>query len=178
VITDDYREVPGPRPEEPRPFEPTMHNLEYFDAGDGLGDDWQYGLDLFYGNPKPHVLPTYITAWPQELALQEADGGKGRVTGFPAVVGPLENKAQEVHIARPPAHVLRSVLELVMSRKAYERIIRPYFADEFHEYCEALRAGDRRRALVIAVRMRVIIWYNVVAAVVASVVRPIKELIR
>jgi hypothetical protein len=178
MISNDDREFPSPPRDEQQPFEPMMHNDSFDPDTDEGARSRDEAVAAYRRRQVYSRLYAEHTYYPPQSATSAPPSIRvvhGQMEGTLSAPPP---PAPPVRLERPPAQSLRALLALLMPRKAYERIIRPYFADEFHEYCEALRVGDRRRALVIVVRMHMMIWYNVVAAIVASVVRPIKELSR
>lgn len=57
-----------------------------------------------------------------------------------------------IGIVRPPGSQIRAFCEFVFSRKTLERVIDPIIADMQTEYCEALAAQRRFKAIWVCVR--------------------------
>ena len=86
-----------------------------------------------------------------------------------------EAEASPVRIARPPAGRLIAALRCVLTAHAFDSMVAPYIAQEQHEYYEALLQKDDRQARIIAARMHLMIWYNVLCAIATSITRLIRR---
>jgi hypothetical protein len=78
-------------------------------------------------------------------------------------------------IARAPAARLVHCLDSFLTRPAFERMVAPFVAQEQEAFYEALAQKHRGQAVWIVVRMYLLIGYNVIAAMVASVIRLVRR---
>jgi hypothetical protein len=77
-------------------------------------------------------------------------------------------------LARAPAGRLISALQRILTPTAFKGMIAPYIAQEQHEYYDALCRKEYRQARWIAVRMHLLVWYNVLSAVASSITRLVR----
>jgi hypothetical protein len=76
-------------------------------------------------------------------------------------------------IVHPPGSRLGHVLRILLTQRAYEKLVQPVIADAQHEYLKAVAAGRHRHAQWIAVRLYLIIWPGWMYGLFASFIRRI-----
>lgn len=76
-----------------------------------------------------------------------------------------------LRIHRLPGSRLAGVLSLLLTARAYKRMVRPWIADAQKEYREAVERRQERRARWIAVRLYLIVCPSWVYEMIAGVIR-------
>jgi hypothetical protein len=76
-------------------------------------------------------------------------------------------------VIRLPGGRLGDVLRVVLTRRAFDKLVLPVIADAQHEYLEAAKVGNQRLARWIGMRLYIIIWPGWVFGMFASLVRRI-----
>jgi hypothetical protein len=160
-----------PAPTEP-PSQPPPHSpYSHMPAWVHFEDKWPYA-ELAPHSQRGTPVPTFVTAQPQqyEVTMQTSATAHSIVTAALTVEGhaPTVTEAPPVRLVRPPAGRLISKLERLMPAAAFNAMVAPYFAQEQHEYYEALKRKDYHQARRIEIRMHLTVWYNVICAVLES----------
>jgi hypothetical protein len=176
----------------PRHFQPMVHNDGYTERGaESWGSTWGP-----HGQQRPNAA--HITGFdhsqtplalgdaaaentaPGSVAITPGTGSislQGVSVSCATVTGTLTVAAEAAPISRivlPPATRLISLLGSVLAPQAFETIIKPYIAQEQHEYFEALVQKDFTEARVIDVRL----WVRAIWLSIHILVAPIIRLIR
>jgi hypothetical protein len=87
----------------------------------------------------------------------------------------IEGPAQPIRLARAPAAGLERLLRFVLTPGSFQRMVAPAIADAQHEYYEDLLRKNYAHARWVMIRLRVLICWNVICAVVPQVTRLFKS---
>jgi hypothetical protein len=100
-----------------------------------------------------------LDAWFEESAGSGTEAPKGLAGA---------SIARRVRLARPPATEVVLWLKRYLPRRVYENLVEPVLAEERSGYYEALQQDDDWHARVIAARLYILLFYNVLRAVAAA----------
>lgn len=79
--------------------------------------------------------------------------------------------AAQLKFAKPPATRFVSALRCLLTENAYARIVAPLVAQEQHEYYEAIRCGNEKRARWVEGRLYLLLIWIVLRAIHETVAR-------
>jgi hypothetical protein len=168
---DDQSERPPGAPEE---FEAMLHNDGWVQLCEEHWSESRIAPDIVLQTSTQRVVLEAKFTAATSVALQGL-----RVTASAGIltpsVTPNGRAPASPRIARPPAGRLIACLSRFLTRPAFERMIAPFIAQEQHEYYDALIRGEFWYARWIVVRMYLMIGYNVIAAVAASVINLVRR---
>jgi len=90
--------------------------------------------------------------------------GQVRIRGHAPTVNATQLAAPPPLPERPPTRILERVLEVILTRRAYETMIQPLVADAHYEYNQYLLAGHKGRAWWVIIRLHGMVMLNLLAA--------------